>query len=148
MLESIYTTLYNFGKAHPIGAMVAVAFLAQVASTMPSPTATGFTSTWFYKWLFGAMHFFVGIPRIIITMFPQFGWIFGTNAGQRELQVTDKKSFCIDPGISVATANQVVKDSGVPLPEIAAANQGTGSVTPRTLIIPAPADPPPRNPAP
>lgn len=136
MLETVYNALYNFGRAHPIAAMTAVGLLAQIASTMPSPTATGFTSTWGYKWAFGVMHFFVGIPRIIITMFPQFAWIFGTNAGQRELQVTDKKSFCIDPGISVATAKQVAKDTGVPLPAIAAANQGTGSETPGTLVVP------------
>lgn len=136
MLESIYTALYNFGKAHPIGAMAAVAFLAQIASAMPSPTATGFTSTWGYRWVFGAMHFFVSLPRIIITMFPQFGWIFGTNAGQRELQVTDKKNFCVEPGISVAAATAVAKETGVPMPDIAAANQGTGSVTPGALVVP------------
>jgi hypothetical protein len=85
--------LYKFIHDNPVESVLIVLFWSQVASTMPSPTLTGFTSTWGYKWLFGIMHIFVALPRIIITMLPQFAWIFGANAANREIQATDKKNF-------------------------------------------------------
>jgi hypothetical protein len=72
---------------------LAIAFLAQLASAMPSPTETGFTSSWGYKWFFGVVHSPVAIARVVITLFPQYAAIFGVNAAQRDLQATDKKNL-------------------------------------------------------
>jgi len=75
---------------HPTAA---IALLSQLASAMPSPTETGFTSSWGYKWIFGVVHSPVAIARVIITLFPQYASIFGVNAAQRDLQATDKKNL-------------------------------------------------------
>lgn len=43
-----------------------------VISSMPTPAATGGTSTWGYKWAFAVAQTLKGsIPRIAATMFPQ-----------------------------------------------------------------------------
>ena len=85
--------LLTFVRDNPVECVVFALLWSQAASSMPSPTVTGFTSTWGYKWAFGFMHIFVALPRIIITMLPQYAWIFGANAAQHELQTTDKKNF-------------------------------------------------------
>jgi hypothetical protein len=86
------TLILQWVREHGVMAVLLALGISQIASTMPSPTLTGFTSSWGYKWV-GIIHSLVAIPRIIITLFPQYAAVFGVNAAQREVQVTDKQSF-------------------------------------------------------
>lgn len=97
----LLNALWNFGTAHTFALVTILVLWAQVASAMPSPTLTGFRSTWFYIWAFGFMHVFVAIPRLIITVFPQYAWIFGPDAAQKSMQATDVKNMTAAGSLSV-----------------------------------------------
>lgn len=59
--------------AHHWKAAVVLWLIICAVNGMPSPNGTGPTSTWWYKWMFGATHLATaGVPRVIATMFPQF----------------------------------------------------------------------------
>jgi hypothetical protein len=98
-------------RMHPFISIGVAVFISQSASAMPSPTLTGQLSSPFYKWLFGTMHIFVAIPRIIITLFPQFAWLFGVNAANKSLQATDKAALLpdLDAGIVLAANIQALQ---------------------------------------
>lgn len=85
--------MFELIKAHPYISVGFALFLANSASALPSPTVTGTLSSPLYKWFFGTMHFFVAIPRIIITMFPNYAGIFGVNAANKDLQASDKAAM-------------------------------------------------------
>jgi len=82
--------IFTWIHEHPT---LCLGILAQIASAMPSPTLTGFTSSWGYKWFFGIVHSPVAIARIVVTLFPQYAAIFGINASQRTMQATDQQAL-------------------------------------------------------
>lgn len=82
--------------AHPFEAVLLALLLSQSASALPTPTVTGRLSSPLYAWFFGTVHIFVAIPRIVITFFPQYAWIFGHNAANKDLQASDKTALQVE----------------------------------------------------
>jgi hypothetical protein len=65
-----------------------------VLAAMPSPSQSGFTSTWIYKWAFGFCQIIKGsIPRVIATVFPQAAKVI---PGMQQENVTAQNQDNID----------------------------------------------------
>jgi hypothetical protein len=80
--------------------IIAAWFLVGFVTMMPSPEKTGPTSSFWYRWLYGGLHMTIGaLPRLIVTLFPQYSkFIPGGSNGTTQ---------------AVAASNSAVVDSGL-----------------------------------
>jgi hypothetical protein len=75
--------------------ILAILIVAQIINAMPSPKETGPTSSWWYQWIFGALHALVNLPRVLFTLFPDsratsaFGAVFGAPSKPSEMPKPD-----------------------------------------------------------
>lgn len=62
---SIVTFLVKYWKI-----ILMFSFVCNAISAMPSPNGSGATNTWWYKWIFGFLHSWMNMVRVLVTIFP------------------------------------------------------------------------------